>query len=304
MRTKTMQRIMDEIPGRFVVQTNGLFLDRIEPEYLTRLHSILVSIDGTQEVTDRERGKRVYERVTRNAELIRLRGFRGDLIARMTVEQGTDIRANVSHLLGSGLFDHVHWQLSFSMFWKGADGTEGELSEWVSKYNSGISSLVESWVGEMSRTGRVQGLVPFVAIMDSLLSHEDSRLRCGSGIDFFTVMPDGRISACPVSIDYDFSIVGSIFNNPPGSLSNIAVVGEPCLSCEIHGICGGRCLLVNRSQEMLRENGFAYICATVKHLVKELEAAKPRVQSLIADGKVRRSDFQYPELNNGCEIIP
>ncbi|MGA2199021.1 MAG: radical SAM protein, partial [Nitrososphaerales archaeon] len=59
LRIRTMKRIMDEIPGRFVVQTNGWFLDRIEPEYLARFHSILVSVDGTREVTDKERGKRV-----------------------------------------------------------------------------------------------------------------------------------------------------------------------------------------------------------------------------------------------------
>ena len=59
LRIKTMKSIMDSVPGRFVIQTNGIFLDRIEPEYLSRFHSILVSIDGTEVVTDRERGKRV-----------------------------------------------------------------------------------------------------------------------------------------------------------------------------------------------------------------------------------------------------
>jgi uncharacterized protein len=299
-----MQRIMDGVPGRFVVQTNGLFLDRIEPEYLCRFHSILVSIDGTQEVTDRERGKRVYERVTRNAELIRQRGFGGDLIARMTVEQGTDIRENVNHLLGTGLFDHVHWQLSFSMFWKGAECTDGELASWVANYNSGISSLIDEWVERMSTTGQVQGLVPFVALMGSMLSGRDSRLRCGSGIDFFTIVPDGRISACPVSIDYDFSMVGSVKERHPSSLRNSVLVGEPCLSCDIYQVCGGRCLFVNKAQDMLRENGFDLICSTVRHLVMELRSAQHQVQDLIDDGTLRLTDFHYPELNNGCEIIP
>jgi len=36
----------------------------------------------------------------------------------------------------------------------------------------------------------------FIAVMNSLLNGADSHLRCGSGIDFFTIMPDGRISAC------------------------------------------------------------------------------------------------------------
>jgi radical SAM protein with 4Fe4S-binding SPASM domain len=140
--------------------------------------------------------------------------------------------------------------------------------------------------------------------MDSLLSGRRSSLRCGSGIDFFSVMPDGRISACPVSIDHDFSMVGSITESAPSSLSGVAAMGEPCLSCDIYGVCGGRCLFVNRSQEMLRENGFPYICSTVRHLVKELQDALPEVQALIKDGSVKRSDFAYPELNNGCEIIP
>jgi len=304
LRIKTMKEIMDSVPGRFVIQTNGIFLDRIEPEYLSRFHSILVSIDGTEAVTDRERGRRVYERTTRNSALVRERGFRGDLVARMTVEQGTDIFENVQHLLGTGLFDHVHWQLSFSMFWEAGAQTVPGLPEWLDAYNSGISSLVDSWVGEMSRSHRVLGMVPFIAVMDSLLSGRRSSLRCGSGVNFFSVMPDGRISACPVSIDHDFSMVGSITGSAPSELGGIAVIGEPCLSCEIYQVCGGRCLFVNRSQGMLRENGFSYICSTVRHLVKELQDALPEVKSLIEDGSVKRSDFAYPKLNNGCEIIP
>lgn len=304
IRIKTMENIMDAIPGRFVVQTNGLFLDGIEPRYLAKLHSILVSIDGTREVTDRERGKGVYDRITHNLGLIRDSGFRGDLVARMTVVQGSDIYENVRHLLGTRLFDHVHWQLSFSMFWEAGENTEPGIAEWIAAYNSGISSLVDSWVDEMSRSNHVGGIVPFIGVMDSLLSGKKSRLRCGSGVDFFSVMPDGRISACPVSIDFDFSVIGSIFDNTPSSLCDIATIGEPCASCDILDICGGRCLFVNRSQELLRANGYSLICTTVRHLVKELQDALPRVQALIENGSVSRSDFEYPELNNGCEIIP
>ena len=304
LRPKAMSSIMDAIPGRFVVQTNGQFLDRVEPRYLAKLHSVLVSIDGTREVTDRERGKGVYERVTRNLGLIREKGFRGDLVARMTVVQGSDIYENVRHLLGTGLFDHVHWQLSFSMFWEAGENTEPGIEEWITAYNSGISSLVEWWVGEMERSNRVAGIVPFIGVMNSLLSGKKSRLRCGSGIDFFSVMPDGRISACPVSVDFDFSVIGSIFKNAPSSLCDVVAFGEPCSSCDIFGICGGRCIFVNKSQGLLRENGYPLICTTVRHLVKELQDALPRVQALIEGGSVRRSDFEYPELNNGCEIIP
>jgi putative peptide-modifying radical SAM enzyme len=264
----------------------------------------LVSIDGTRDVTDHERGAGVYDRVTHNVRLIRDRGFRGDLVARMTVVQGSDIYRNVRHLLGSGLFDHVHWQLSFSTFWEAGERMEPGLADWIAAYDSGVSALVDSWVNEMARTNHVGGIVPFIGVMGSLLSGEKSSLRCGSGVDFFSVMPDGRISACPVSVDFDFSVIGSIFDSVPSSLRDLVTIGEPCTSCEILDVCGGRCLFVNRSQGLLREGGYSFICTTVKHLVRRLRDALPHVQALIEDGTISRSEFEYPELNNGCETIP
>ncbi|MDO9097746.1 MAG: TIGR04084 family radical SAM/SPASM domain-containing protein [Candidatus Methanoperedens sp.] len=304
LRIDTMKKIMDVIPGRFVIQTNGLLLDKIEGRYLQKFHSMLVSLDGTKEVTDGERSAGVYDRIMQNVNLIRRRGFCGDLVARMTVAQGTDIYENVRYLLDTGVFDHVHWQLSFEMFWEAWENTEPGLEDWINSYNSGVTLLVKWWVSEMESAGRVHGIVPFIGVMKSLLSGTCSRLRCGSGIDFFTIMPDGRISACPVSIDFDFSVIGSIFENTPRSLCDKAQVGEPCVSCDIFHICGGRCLFVNRSQEMLRENGYALICSTVRHLVRELQEALPRVKELIESGVVKRQDFEYPGFNNGCEIIP
>ncbi|MDP2845902.1 MAG: TIGR04084 family radical SAM/SPASM domain-containing protein [Candidatus Methanoperedens sp.] len=300
LRIDTMKKIMNAIPGRYVMQTNGLLLDKVEPIYLKKFHSILVSLDGTKEVTDRERGNGVYDRLMQNIKLLRRRGFNGDFVARMTAAQGTDIHENVTHLLNTGAFDHVHWQLSFEMFWEGAE----PVGEWISSYNAGISSLVRWWVSEMALTGRVHGIVPLIGIMSSLLSGTKSRLRCSSGIDFFTVMPDGRVSACPVSIDFDFSVIGSIYTDAPLSLCNKACVGEPCTSCDIFHICGGRCLFVNKAQDMLRKDGYALICSTVRHLVRELQEALPQVKELIEKGAVKRQDFEYPEFNNGCEIIP
>lgn len=302
LRLRQMEEIVKAVPGRFLVQTNGLFLDRMDIALLSRFHSILVSIDGKRQVTDRERGKGVYDRVMRNSRTVRQRGFHGDMIARMTVVQGSDIRENVKHLLDAGPFDHVHWQLSFSMFWKG-EGSEPGLQAWLEEYNSGVSELVSWWVGEMERTGRVPGIVPFIGVTRSLLTGTRARLRCGSGEDSFTVMPDGRLSACPVSVDFDFSMSGSLAESTPTSLRHEGV-GEPCTSCEVYGVCGGRCLFVNRAQEMLREGAYRQICGTVKHLVAELDAALPRIKDLVGDGRVRVGDFEYPQFNNGCEVIP
>ncbi|MDG7021706.1 MAG: TIGR04084 family radical SAM/SPASM domain-containing protein [Nitrososphaerota archaeon] len=304
LRVKTMKEMMDTVRARFVLQTNGQLLDRLEPEYLSRLHAILVSVDGTREVTDRERGRGVYDRAMRNVALARERGYRGDVVARMTVEEGTDIEGNVRHLLGTGLFDHVHWQLSFSMFWEAGQDNSPRTAEWISGYNRGVTSLVRWWVEEMSSTGRVHGVVPFLGVTGSLLSGRASGLRCESGTGSFTVMPDGRVSACPVSVDFEFSVAGSIRSGTPEELRGKVALGEPCASCDILEVCGGRCLFVNNSQSLLREGGYAMICSTVRHLVSELQEAAPRVRSLVESGRVGRSAFGYPDITNGCEVIP
>jgi len=304
LRYDRMKAILETIPATYMIQTNGLFLDRVEPRFLAKFHTILVSIDGTQEVTNRERGTGVYERVIRNSRLVRERGFTGDLVARMTVEQGTDVYGNVRHLVGTRLYDHIHWQLSFSMFWKSWDDRSTGVARWIAQYNSDVSRLVDWWLSEMRSSRHVPGIVPFLGITNGLLSGKGTTLRCGSGIDSFTVMPDGRISACPVAVDFDFSMVGSIFEGDPDSLCGKATIGEPCLSCGIYHICGGRCLFVNKSQWMLIDEGYPLICTTVKHLVEALRRALPSVKALIAEGSIRASDFDYPALSNGCEIIP
>jgi len=48
-----IKRVMDTVQSKhFMIQTNGLLLDRLEPEYVNRFHTILVSVDGDEELTD------------------------------------------------------------------------------------------------------------------------------------------------------------------------------------------------------------------------------------------------------------
>lgn len=160
LRIGTMEQIIDSLSARFVIQTNGLLLNKLKYHYLKKFHSILLSIDGTKNVTDRARGTGVYDMIMDNIKLIRQREFAGDLVARMTVAQGTDIYENVMHLLTQPGFDHVHWQLDFEMFWEAWEHTVPGLPEWINSYNSGISSLIKWWVSKMERTGQVAGIVP------------------------------------------------------------------------------------------------------------------------------------------------
>ncbi len=298
LRIDLIEKIMDNIKAKYILQTNGLLLNKIKDEYLKRFHTILVSIDGVEEVTDSHRGKGVYRKVLENVKIIRERGFYGDLIARMTISWDNDIYRDVIHLVDLKLFDHVHWQLDFEMFWEEKE----EIKDFLEKYKEGVKNLVELWVRKMKK-GTVLGLVPFIGVVNTLLKRNPKPyLRCGSGTDFFAISTKGEIAVCPVITEYSFAKVGDIFSCSPESIKRV-YVGEPCTSCYDYPVCGGRCLFLNIVKDWLGKN-YALICDTVHSLISNLRKVLPEIKKLINKGILSRKFFEYPDINNSCEIIP
>ncbi|MHA1237841.1 MAG: TIGR04084 family radical SAM/SPASM domain-containing protein [Candidatus Odinarchaeia archaeon] len=284
----------------FIVQTNGLLLNKMPEDVLSKIHTILVSIDGRPQVTDFYRGKGVYRKVIRNVKEIRDK-FKGDIIARMTVSEYTDIYRDVTHLLNLDLFDHIHWQCDF--LWDSSPEIRwNTLDLWIkNSYNPGISKLVDLWVKEM-RHGRVLGLVPFQGIMKTMIEKRASRLRCGAGLDTFTITTSGKIVPCPIPPMHD-EVLGDIYTTYPSDLKDSVRIGGLCLSCEVYSICGGRCLYANKTM-LWGVEGFLKVCSTVKHLIKCLENVKNEVEELLNNDIIIWNQINYPQLNNGCEIIP
>ena len=226
------------------------------------------------------------------------RGFQGDMIARMAVTRGNDIYTSVRHLLDLGIFDHVHWQL---------DAIWGEPWEdfpgWVREsYNPGITRLLEDWTEAMAG-GRVEGIVPFKAVMTTILKGERASLRCGAGLDAFAITPRGEITVCPIGPEFRDLYIGSIKDRTPEDIRDIMRVGEPCTSCDIFHLCGGRCLFANR-HPLWGEEGQRWVCDTVRHMITGLLAVEGTVRDLLEDAVISAGDIFYPETNNGCEIIP
>jgi putative peptide-modifying radical SAM enzyme len=303
LRIEKIKQIMDVVRARrFVIQTNGLHLNRLEPEYLNRLCSIFVSIDGDEELTDYYRGENVYRRIIENVRLIRRNGFEGEIIARMTVMEETDVYKQIMWLLNNPdySFSSIHWQLDAG-FWKN-DFPKRPFAKWVKEnYNPGIRRLVKFWLDSMESGGKVLRLYPFLGVMQSLLTGEKSLLRCGSGWINYSIQTDGHIIPCPIMNGMKDYYLGHIRNAHPLHLRKV-LVGQPCTSCEILHECGGRCLYANVTKRW-SEEAYALVCKTVKNLVESLKAILPRVKELINIGKIRLSDFEYMKYNS-CEIIP
>jgi len=298
-----IRQIMDRVKAKhFMVQTNGLLLNCLEPEYVNRFHTILVSIDGDEGLTDFYRGKGTFRKVVDNLKLIARNGFRGELIARMTVMEQTDIYKQAMWLANNSefSFSSIHWQLNAG-FWKN-DFRRRNFAEWSKdSYNSGIRELVRFWVDYMRKNGRVLRLYPLLGIARSLLSKKPSLLRCGGGWVNYAIQTDGYIIPCPTMWGMKDYYLGHISKADPLKLDKI-FVKEPCTKCDSYALCGGRCLYANITK---RWNAKAYglVCDTVKNLIEAVTEEMPRIRELVECGKVDLKDFDFLKYN-GCEIIP
>lgn len=304
LKTDLLEDIMHKVRvSKFMIQTNGILLHKLSSECFKRMDTILVSVDGNEDLTDYYRGKGVYNQVIRNLKRLREKGFAGETIARMTVGRETRIDQEVCHLLFcEDVFNSVHWQLD-ALFWHNDYDKEG-FSEWIrTEYSPRVRNLISIWIKEMKDHGRVLRIYPLIGTMQSLLLNEPTRLRCGAGWTMFNIQTDGNITPCPVMAGMRDFYLGNIKQTNPEDLMSRAVhVSGPCADCSICSICGGRCLYANVTK-LWGQEGFELVCNTVHELVGALKDAVPTIQQLIAKQQISLEDFQYPKYNS-CEIIP
>ena len=304
LRIDLLEKIMRTVPAKkFILQTNGMLLHRLDSEYVNKLDTILVSIDGDRELTDYYRGKGVYEQVIKNLRQLPDRGFVGEAIARMTVGRETRIdHAARSLIFNEDLFDSIHWQLD-ALFWHNDYDKDG-FSRWAeAQYIPEVRNLIELWVRHMKDHREVLRIYPFVGIMRSLLLNEPSKLRCGAGWTMFNIQTDGNITPCPVMSGMKDFYLGNIEHTDPSDLTSRAVlVSEPCTDCAVYSICGGRCLYANVTK-LWGEEGFRLVCSTVEDLIDALRSTMATIRRFVSEGTVLLGDFDHP-MYNSCEIIP
>jgi putative peptide-modifying radical SAM enzyme len=294
---------MDNVDAKhYLIQTNGLHLDEIEHRYLNRMHTILVSVDGDRQLTNHYRGDGVYEEVMKNLNLIRKNGYNGEIIARMTVSEDTDIYKQILWLLNNPNFSFksIHWQIDAG-FWKN-DIINRPFAKWIKEeYNPAIKKLVYLWLDFIENKNIVLKLYPFLGIMYSLLKNETSLLRCGSGWINYSIQTDGHIIPCPIMNGIRDFYLGHINDDHPFTLKKV-YVENPCTSCGILYECGGRCLYANLTKRWSKQD-YTLVCDSVSNLIESLKSVLPKIKKLIKEGKINVSDFKYMKYNC-CEIIP
>ncbi len=292
-----IKEIMDAIEVPYRMQTNGQLLHLLEPRYLNKITKILISCDGNQETTDNYRGKGTYQKIKDNIELIKKNGYKGELVARMTVAQDNpDINKNVRNILETKLFDAVHWQLDVGFYKE--DFNEEKIREFFQEYNHSITKLINFWINQM-QNGNVIKLYPFIAIAKSILNNKTTKLRCGAGNQGYAISTSGNVQACPIMNNIEDFKAGTLDSNP-SDLKKFDI--QECKDCSHLNLCGGRCLYW-RKASLWPKQGDDLICNSIKHYIDEIKKQMPKINETIKNNKIKKNDFEY-EKYFGPEIIP
>jgi putative peptide-modifying radical SAM enzyme len=291
-----IKEIMDKIKVHFRMQTNGILLDKLPSEYMNRISKILVSLDGGKERTDKNRGKGTYEKVMNNIKFIKDNGYTGEIVARMTIAQDcSDLYDQVISLVGAG-FTSVHWQLDVGFYKE--DFEKEKIKKFFEEYNKSISKLIEYWIKEIE-SGKVLKFYPFLAIVDSLLKGEPTKLRCGAGHSGYAIFTSGKVRACPIMNGLEDFNAGTLETNPKDLKKfNIA----ECDRCDTKDLCGGRCMYWRKAGLWPKE-GDEMICDSIRFYIGKIKSILPRVKDSIKNKTVSEKDFEY-ERYFGPEIIP
>lgn len=296
MNPKFIIEVMENVKAkRFVIQTNGTLVRALPEKYWKMFSAVLISVDGIEEVNDKYRGKGTYKLAISAANCIRKIGFNGNLIARMTVTEDSNIFRDVMHLLGLNLFDHVHWQLNFIWSEKWHD-----LNGWLEQnYKVGLRKLFDIWLNEL-RNKKVLGIVPFQGIFKRILEGGTAP-PCGSGVNSVSINTNGEIIACPIAVRENWAKIGDIKGHIVLNLKSM--IGEPCTSCEYFKICGGRCLYTYK-ERFWGEYGFKVTCEVTKFTIDLIKNNLNKILDILKNTGIEINEVKYPSFNNTVEIIP
>jgi len=296
MNAPFVEKVMDRVEAkRFVIQTNGLLWKRLEVKYWKRMDAVLLSLDGREWLTDQYRGRGVYGQALQAGRELKAQGYKGDLIARMAVSESSDIFEEVAHLCSLGLFDHIHWQLDV-----GWSDSWADFSGWAERsYKPGILRLLDYWVSAMEG-GKLLGIVPFLGILKRMREGGPTP-PCGSGSEACAVLPNGRITACPIAYDAAWADLGGL-EGVKKPLPTIEIGGD-CKGCGLLRICGGRCLYFNR-EGLWGPEGFRKVCDITKFTIGAITDAAGRVAEAMERSGLPLRLLDYPRFNNSTEIIP
>jgi len=282
----------------YVLQTNGTLLNKIDPYVLENLDFILVSVDGNQEIHDRNRGKGTFDTIVRNIRGIKPK-YKGQIAARITATVDKDFSIFDSIMALKDDFDNFHWQLETPI---AHSVTEKDRASFIERYRSDMGELVDYWISSL-QNGAVKNIIPFQSVATPV---RNSGLRCGAGTTLVVVDLDGECYGCDTMVGDPRARIGSIYEGFETERLSFQLAmncsGNP-LTCkdEVYKEKPG-CMKGCAGCSWEESNEF--YCSTVKILIDAAMSRKDFINDLLDSKKISPENVFMGRIALYTEQIP
>ena len=264
--------VMDRFPNvDYQIITNGTLLDKVDDNFIGRFTNFLISIDGTEQITNKYRGKNVFANIMKNVSRIKPK-VNGTLTARVTwCDPDLPFEA-FDKLLET--FDWVHFQFAQQ---KGVYSPEQVQSK---------MRVIDQLVDRFYSYNGVYPIVPLMGIARNLAvpgaaaAQCSGAAQCRSSTNAINIGPDGKIFACTDMTWLPNMQHGSIIENTLTASPLQMHSDMPCYSCEAQEWCRGNCmknlhLAYVLKKESYRQEVVDPVCELVKYLGRRMAEGDP-----------------------------
>lgn len=264
--------VMDRFPGvDYQIITNGTLLHKVDEVVIGRFTNFLVSIDGTEQITNKYRGKNVFADIMRNVNRIKPK-VNGTLTARVTwCDPDLPFEA-FDKLLET--FDWVHFQFAQQ---KGVYSPAQVLAKMRV-----IDKLVDrfySYPGVYPVVA-LMGIARNLAIPGAAAAQCSGEAQCRSSTNAVNIGPDGKIFACTDMTWIGEMQHGSVIDNTLTRSPLQMHPDMPCHTCEAQEWCRGNCmknlhLAYVMKKESYRKEVVEPVCDLVRYLGRKMAEGNP-----------------------------
>jgi len=264
--------VMDRFPkADYQIITNGTLLDKIDDNFIGRFTNFLISIDGTEQITNKYRGKNVFANIMKNVDRVQPK-VNGTLTARVTwCDPDLPFEA-FDKLLET--FDWVHFQFAQQ---KGVYSPEQVQAK---------MRVIDQLVDRFYSYNGVYPVVPLMGIARNLAVPGASAAQCSgeahcrSSTNAVNISPDGKIFACTDMTWLSTMQHGSIIDNTLSASPLQMHPNMPCHTCEAKEWCRGNCMknlhvAYVLKDEVYRKEVVDPVCELVKYLGKRMADGDP-----------------------------
>jgi len=250
---------------KFVLHTNGLLLDIIPFDIISKVDVIFLSLNY-EKIFNKGLITSYFYKIIRTISELKSK-YNIITIGRFTVSNNTSLYTEATM---SGLFfDYVYWQLDNQQ-------KLSNLDTYKERYKNDIAILIDYWIRYLEN-GVVLRYVPFLSVTKHLLSKSTTPTHyyCGFGEDIVFIQTDGSCYGCCDNIVNKKYLLGNIYD---GIKYSDMEIDEHCASCQYIKLCGGRCGRMHKDFEQWRIDDF---CEMNVFSFKLLQESLPRIKKAI-----------------------